>query len=160
MDKITSKSTIRPELGSIYFTPDKMVATDSYRLIEVKKDIEVAEPCVIKAKGFKGRETVSIDDHDIVNDGGKLIQGARVDAEYPDYEQLFDLGEPKFTMLVNAKYLAELAAEVDAQAHDTMHKMRIDFYGERRPLILSAEGEGGKGSPKVFVRAALSPIQA
>ena len=102
MDKITGKSSIRPELSAIYFTPDKMVATDSFRLIEVKKAIDIKEPRIIKAKGFKGRGTVTIGDDDIINDHGKLIQGERVDAEYPDYEKAaFDNGEPKFSIMLN-----------------------------------------------------------
>src|SRR5690242_8007543 len=140
MDKITSKSSIRPELASIYFTPDKMVATDSFRLIEVKKDIALeGEPRCIKAKGFKGRGSVIVGDNDLINDGGKLIQGERVDAEFPDYEKALPTEKPAFTMYINAKYLAEIAAEVDAQAQNAVHKVRLDFYGEHRPLLLTSE---------------------
>ena len=63
MDKITSKSGIRPELQGVYFSREKMVATDSFRLLEVKKPIGLAgEPRVIKAKGFKGRGAVIIEE--------------------------------------------------------------------------------------------------
>ena len=154
MDKITGKSSIRPELSAIYFTPDKMVATDSFRLIEVKKAIDIKEPRIIKAKGFKGRGTVTIGDDDIINDHGKLIQGERVDAEYPDYEKAaFDNGEPKFSIMLNIKYLAELAAEVAAQSCAAFDKARLDFYDKDKPLIITADG----GTIKV--RAALMPIK-
>lgn len=154
MDKITSKSSIRPELQSIYFAPDKMVATDSYRLIEVKKEIGIAEPRLVKAKGFKGRGTISVGDDDIVNDGGKLIQGERVDATYPEYEKIFGglKDTPRFSMLVNAKLLAELLAEADAQAEAANHKVRLDFFETMKPLIITAQGESAS------VRALLAPM--
>lgn len=154
MDKITSKSSIRPELASIYFAPDKMVATDSYRLIEVKKEIGIPEPRLVKAKGFKGHGTVSVGDDDIVNDDGKLIQGEHVEATYPDYEPLLDGAKdaPRFSMLVNAKLLAELLAEADAQANDANHKVRLDFFETMKPLIVTAQGKNAS------VRALLAPL--
>ncbi len=154
MDKITSKSSIRPELTAIYFAPDKMVATDSFRLIEVKKEIGIAESRLIKAKGFKGHGTVGVGDDDIVNDGGKLIQGERVDATYPDYGQIFDglRDAPRFSVLVNAKMLAELLAEADAQADAMNHKVRLDFFETMKPLVITAEGKAAS------VRALIAPL--
>lgn len=154
MDKITSKSSIRPELQSIYFAPDKMVATDSYRLIEVKKEIGITEPRLIKAKGFKGRGNIAVNPDDLVNDGGKLIQGERVNAEYPDYEKVFDglKDAPRFSVLVNARLLAELLAEADAQADDANHKVRLDFFETMKPLIITARGKSAS------VRALLAPL--
>jgi len=156
MDKITCKSSVRPELQSIYFCPDKMVATDSFRLIEVKKQIGIPEPRLIKAKGFKGRGSVMVNPDDVVNDDGNLIQGQRVDAAYPDYEQIFDgLNDaPRFSMLVNAKLLAELLAEADAQADDANHKVRLDFFETMKPLIITAQGRDAS------VRALLAPMKA
>src|ERR1700688_4100570 len=109
MDKLKSNSQIRPELEGVYFWPDKMVATDSFRLIEVKKEIDIRSPRLLKAKGFKGRGAVSVSEANVINDDGKLIQGELVDADYPEYEQVFEgLGEqPRLTMHVNAKFLAE-----------------------------------------------------
>lgn len=157
MDKIISKSSIQPELSAIYFTPEKMVATDSFRLIEVKKGIDIAEPRLLKAKGFKGRGTVTIDDNNLINDGGKLIQGERVDGDYPDYEKAcFENGKPKFSMYVNAKLLAELLAEVDAQGQNSFHKVRLDFFDPLKPLLITTVPGGG--GPDTSVRAALSPM--
>jgi DNA polymerase III sliding clamp (beta) subunit (PCNA family) len=155
MDKITSKSSIRPELSGIYFTPDKMVATDSFRLIEVRKEIGLeGEPRIVKVKGFKGKDAIAISADNIVKDGEKLIQGEATGGSFPDYERIFaDASEkPRFTMLVNAKYLAELAAEVDAQAADPFHKIQLDFYEPMKPLLITAKGE------HVEVRALLSPM--
>ena len=135
MDKITSKSSIRPELTGIYFTHDKMVATDSFRLIEVKKEVALeGEPRVVKAKAFRGRGAVSVDANNLINDGGNLIGGEATGGTFPEYEKLFDemSDAPRFTMLVNAKYLAELAAEVDGQAGNSYHKVRLDSRARSR----------------------------
>src|SRR2546423_169446 len=76
MDKFTSKNVIRPVLTGIYFTKDKMVVTDSFRLIEVTKDIDLeGEARIIKAARFKGRGNVSISKDNLIKDGDKLIQG-------------------------------------------------------------------------------------
>jgi hypothetical protein len=161
MDKITSKSSIRPELQSVYFWPDKMVATDSFHILEVKKEIGVDSPRLLKTKGFKGRGTVSIDERNVVNDGDKLIQGELVEAEYPDYERAcFSEAEPKFSMRVNAKLLAELLAEVDAQTGSPLHKIRLDFFDTNKPLIITAEPGNHRDKPEVSVRAALSPVMS
>lgn len=155
MDKITSKSIIRLELTGVYFAADKMVATDSFRLIEVKKDIAIeGEPRVIKAKGFKGSKSVSITADNIVKDGEKLIRGEATGGTFPDYEQVFEglSGEPRFSMVINAKYLAEVAAEVDAQSGEPFHKVRLDFFESMKALVMSAEGEN------VSVRALVAPM--
>lgn len=160
MDNIVAKSSIRPELQGVYFSRDKMVATDSFRLIEVKKPIGLAgELRVIKAKGFKGRGAVANAENDIIADGAKLIQGERVAAAYPEYERVFDglSDEPRFSMVVNAKYLAELVAEVDAQAGSPFHKIRLDFFDSLKPLLITATGEAADNEP-VSVRALLSPM--
>jgi len=164
MDKITSKSSIRPELTGVYFAPDKMVATDSFRLIEVKKGIAIeGEPRVVRAKGFKGNKSVSVAADNIVKDGDKLIQGEATGGTFPDYEKIFAdaADKPRFTMLVNAKYLAELAAEVDAQSGDPFHKVEIAFYESMKPLLITAERveRDDAGNDKtVSVRALLSPM--
>ncbi len=156
MDKITSKSSVRPELASVYFCPDKMVATDSFRLIEVKKAIDIPVPRLLKAKGFKGHRAVSVNDANVINDDGKLIQGELVENPYPEYEGVFNglSDAPRFTMTVNAKYLTELVAEVDAQSGHSFHKIRLDFFESMKPLLITAEGE------KVSVRGLLSPMNA
>ena len=156
MDKLTCKSSVRPELSGIYFTPEKMVATDTYRLNEVKKTIALEGASrVIKAKGFRGRGSVVINKDNLVKDDGKLIQGEVVgdpDA-YPKYEQIFDeLAEPKCSMKVNAKYLSELAAEVAAETKEPFDAVRLDFYDEYKPLVIRSEHRDVK------VRAALSPM--
>lgn len=161
MDKITSKSSMRPELSAVYLTPEKMVATDSFRLIEVKKPIGINKPFLFKAKGFKGRGAVSVNG-DIINDDGKLIQGERVDGEYPDYEKALPTDKPAFTMYLNAKYLAEIAAEVDAHAKDPFHTIRLDFYDKHRPLVITAEGVTGESNIEdrspIKVRGVIMPM--
>jgi DNA polymerase III sliding clamp (beta) subunit (PCNA family) len=160
MDTITSKTSTRPELQGVYFSADRMVATDSFRLLEVKKPIALAgEPRVIKAKGFRGRGIVAVADADIITDSTKLLQGERMAAEYPEYEKVFDgLSEqPRFSMVVNAKYLAELLAEVDAQAGTPFQKIRLDFFESMKPLLITATGETPDKQP-VCVRALLSPM--
>jgi hypothetical protein len=160
MDKITSKSSIRPELQGIYFSPGRMVATDSFRLVEVKKEISLeGEPRVVKAKGFRGRGEVSVDADNLINDGGKLIGGEVVDAPYPEYEEVFEglSGGPRFSMVINAKYLAEVAAEVDAQSGNPFHKVRLDFFESMKALVISAEGRTNEGR-EVSVRALVAPM--
>jgi DNA polymerase III sliding clamp (beta) subunit (PCNA family) len=156
MDKLTSKSPVRPELASVYFCPDKMVATDSFRLIEVKKEIDIPAPRVLKAKGFRGRGSVSVSEANVINDDGKLIQGELVEADYPDYETVFKGlgGQPRLTMHVNAKYLAELLTEIDAQAGDQWHKVRLDFFDTVKALLITSQGP----NENVSVRGLLSPM--
>lgn len=160
MDKITSKGGVRPESQGIYFSPDKMVATDSFRLIEVKKEIAIeGEPRVVKAKGFRGRGDVSVDANNLINDGGKLIGGEVVNADYPEYEKVFEglSGEPRFSMVINAKYLAEVAAEVDAQSGSPFHKVRLDFFESMKALVISADGKTNRGQ-EVSVRALVAQM--
>ena len=160
MDKITAKTGVRPELQGIYFAPGKMVATDSYRLIEVKKEISLeGEPRVVRAKGFRGHGAVSVDANNLINDDGKLIGGEVIDADYPEYEKVFEglSGEPRFSMVINAKYLAEVAAEVDAQSGTPFHKVRLDFFESMKALVISAAGKTSEGRD-VSVRALVAPM--
>ena len=53
---IASKSNFKPELSTIAFFGDRTVATDSFRLVEIKADGEPVEtPTLFKAKDTKQR---------------------------------------------------------------------------------------------------------
>jgi len=76
----------------------------------------------------------------------------RVDDKFPDYEQLFPIGEPQAIIKINGKFLKsllEVMTGVDEQ-------VEIKFYAKDKPLVLEC---GGREKYLQKARGLLMPIR-
>ena len=60
----------------------------------------------------------------------------RIDAKYPDYEQIFPKGEVKAEVSVNGEYLAEVCETLAELSN--LKDIKIKFYGDNMPLVIEA----------------------
>jgi hypothetical protein len=84
----------------------------------------------------------------------KSVEAILIDGKYPHYESIFPTGEPVSRIMVNAKYLKEMA-EYFAK-HGDAEQVLIEFHGEDRPLVF--RGETRLAGQKV--RGFVMPIRA
>lgn len=148
--KFASASTVRAELSSVLIKNGRVVATDSFRLVELAiEDAEGAEPVLVDAKAFgklRGKELeaetgIPGAGLTIEADGVKTILQSIDASRFPDYEQVLPTSEPTASVRINGRYLAEVAALIaKTEKNETV---LIDFYGQQKPVIIStSKGRG------------------
>lgn len=186
-----SKSETRQELAGVFFTADKTIATDSFRLVEVStvKDVDVesfpkvqgasamrgCQPFIADAKALKGvkipkakRGTVAslpilqyaaikhLDAQGVafmVTDleTADIKSVRRIDAKYPEYEQVFPAGEPIAEVSVNGQMLAEVLAFL--ATFDGIKSVKMQFHGAGNAIVLTA------GNAQQKARAMVMPMR-
>ena len=116
--KICSKSTIKPELNSILFNEGKIIATDSYKLIEITPaEGDTSVNGLIGSRYFKDGKNYTITKSDmkgfadIKDKKGAVQKAAITSAEYyPKYEEILQQAEKATanTVSINRQYLIDL----------------------------------------------------
>ncbi len=112
--KVASKTSIKPELGSIAFFGNRTVATDSFRLLEVSAPgAALPEPVLLNAKHLKGNLKIT-PDREIDIEEIMLRSGAEpIEATYPNFDKIVDEAFARtddIKISINAKYLSEMLA--------------------------------------------------
>lgn len=74
-----------------------------------------------------------------------------IDGKFPDYEKLFDAGNPIAEFEVNGKYMASICETL--AKFNKLNSVKIKFYGKEKAILLEAKNENQAG------RAALMPIK-
>lgn len=133
MHKLCSKSKLGRSIEGILFAPDKMVATDSFRLLEVKKKITVDKPVVMAVKGFSGTGDNIIVNKETVVDGKKHLVAFPINDQFPIYESIIPKTKPVFEMTVDAKLFGELLLE-QAKHQPGISHVKLSFYGTNKVI--------------------------
>lgn len=169
--KMASKSVIKPEIASVFFTKDKTVATDSWRLLEVTVPKHGAYPEDFSADAMRGVKPFMVDarrmlaikippskmserkvlalkhvaEHSVsfLNNDGDTLAAPRISGEYPDYERIIPNGRPIIEMKLNGKFLAELL--VLLAKIGKADAVTLKFYGEGKPLVIEASNDEQSG---------------
>lgn len=121
--KICLKNSINPILAGVYFRNGVAVASDAYKLVEVKTEGKVER--IVNANNLKNGDGIEAADDGCVKitrkDGSALTARttANVD-EYPKYEILFeDAEKEEYTSVkISAKHLVDTLL---AMQSDTVH---------------------------------------
>lgn len=150
-----AKSPIRPELASVLLKGGKIVATDSFRLIEMEvEEYEGDVPVLIPAKEFKAMKGKVIlgekseEGYKLSSDQMTLIVSANGDPEsYPDYEKIIPTEEPVLEIKVNGRYLAEVLSLL-AKTHP-FETVELSFYGPKKGIVLHTAKARGIVMPQV-----------
>ena len=182
--KIASKSGMREELASVFFTKEKTVAMDGIRLLEVSVSttgkaeefpivegmsamrgcspfmVNAKQVAELKPKGVKRlpiTEFVALkhlDDKSVEFlttdvESSQVKQVRRVDAKFPDYEQIFPQGTAKAEVVLNGEMFSELLKVMSG-----LHKqVRVKFYGKEKSLVLEC------GTAEQKARGLMMPIR-
>lgn len=146
LSDFVSKEKIERAIEGVLIMPDKIVATDSYKLIEITTETGVPAPVIVKMpKGLKTFESVTA--ASVLTNKGATYQCEVLRADkYPKYEAVIPAGEPVATVRVNAEYLEQIASACKGAGQ--FHAVEIAFHGELKPLVFTTNG----------IRALLMPM--
>lgn len=143
-----SKNDLHPELACICLKENKIVATDSYRLVEItdKKSEPLKEKILLSIRKIKlekeNNVEVSDDKKTATIKSKDLAQIVNVvDVKYPEYENIIPKDDKK--ILAEVKINGEYLAEVLEYAHKfggSFNGVKVIVYeGNNTPIKIEAE---------------------
>lgn len=110
------------------------------------KDLPILKTAVVKAMNA---ETVDFLTTDLENTEVKSIR--LIEGDFPAYEQLWPIGEPKAQIVLNAKLLKTLL-DVLGELDEKDNRITFKIFGENSPMVLEAKNLDQEG------RAMIMPI--
>lgn len=154
--KFTSRVGMNGGLRNVLIRGKQLVATDSFRLVEVtnkEPDVTECEPMLVPGASLKA---VPMLKGDRLNVGEAQLKGAghEVNADvqqadaFPKYEQIFPTGS-HFQIRLDAEFLAEIAKFMSGVDNQVLLTFQADGH---KPVVLECESLTRK------VRAMLMPI--
>lgn len=147
--KFVAKDSPKQSITGVLVTPEKIVATDSFRLVEVTHPFpSVSEPTIVKLpKNCSKIDDISVSQGKVmvVSDGDISI-GAIVDDTFPVYDAIFPTEKPMLEIKLNTAYLKEIAEFFERNEQPTF---TVKLYGNLKPVLFEAGN----------IRALLMPIQ-
>lgn len=169
--KMASKSDIKPELASVFFTKTKTVASDSWRLLEVTTPKHGAYPEDFSADAMRGVKPFMVDakrllaikippskmhernvlalkhvaDNSVsfLNNNGDILAAPRINGEYPEYERIIPNGQPIAETKLNGQLLGELLLLLAKIGK--AEAVTLKFHGEGKPLVIEATNDEQSG---------------
>lgn len=169
--KIASKQSHRPEISGVFFTKDKTVATDSFRLVEISVPANVkaedypdnfamrgVKPFIASGEMIKA---IKLDNDGVVAikhlhdnrieflQGENIINVKRIDGEYPDYLSIIPSGEPVAELKINAKYLSEVL-DILGKLGGATSEVTIKVFAKNKPLVIEAGSDKQRGKGLVM----------
>lgn len=132
----TKKDGLRPVLEGVYITPDRIVATDTYKLIELKTDTGLKETFVFRLpSGVKDFERVEKDGKKVTLYNKNNVYITQVTKEeFPQYEMIIPKDE-LVSIRLSPKHLKEICTSFE-------NKEYLDFKiykGEYKPITIEAD---------------------
>lgn len=164
--KFAADETSRGPVAGLNIMADRVVATDSYHLLEVKHiaqetgnvpsvisndghtGIILAEAALHASRNIPKGETLfalkkafssvnaigtkmTLTTTDLMQE--KSVEATLFEGKYPPYETVFPGGQPVAQIMVDAKFLKNMA-EYFAK-HGDARQVLIQFFGEDKPLV-------------------------
>jgi len=146
-------TTMGRAVEGVLVTPSKLVATDTFKLIEVKHENPIEKPVVLRLpKGMKTFDGITATGETVtLTKKGALYPAADTldPDQYPRYEQAFPTEQPQFQITLSPVHLKAIAT-----AYEKSKAVRLSFYSARKPLHFT-DGTLGQEETK---RALLMPI--
>lgn len=145
--KVASKTSIKPELTSIAFFGDKVIATDSFRAIEytVPNGERTEKPLMLNAKLVRQRVKMDRFEELTADQIRAVARLEPTEGTYPDVEKVMKDSEKNdcITVNINGRYLAEIATLLCG--FNKFERVTLKIPKEAyKPVILEAEGKEGE----------------
>jgi hypothetical protein len=165
LHKFASQSELRPALMGVHTDGVTAVATDTFRLVEMRNTAsDAAAESPLTLLDLKAVKLGKLDSADVTGDGsgdrvslqvGDVAYQLPIEdaSEYPKYQEFFDNAEKRdgASIKVNGKWLAEILAEM-AKLNDLNAVTLKVSTDPCKPLIIRAAGSGHEA------RALLMPL--
>lgn len=148
----TSKNAYGKCIEGVHVTPNAVVATDSFKLIEIKQETGAADSFTVKLpKGLKTFDKIERvgTGANIYHKGAKYEVSKIEEDEFPKYEQIFPTDKPVAVVRLNAEFLRQIATAFES-IDPTFGAINVTLYGENKPVVFTEDQNR--------VRAILMPI--
>lgn len=135
---LVSKDEFGRTIEGVMLYPDRVVATNSFTLIERMMPTGVTDPIsVLLPKGIKTFDEVTITGEDVTLTNMKTLaqyRSRKIDGSLPEYKQIIPSDDPVLTIKLNPKLLIELCKAFKDHADGVEFK----FWGDKKPVQLNA----------------------
>jgi DNA polymerase III sliding clamp (beta) subunit (PCNA family) len=147
LSAFTAKTDIKQELAGVLVTKDKLVATDSYRLIEVQSDAgkDLSAPVIVGLpKGAKTIEHIEMAGNDAtIKSKGALYPASFTLAgdRFPKYESVIpNIEDATISVSVNPEYLQDIARafqELAKQNKGKLDGVTMHLFDTKKPIVFT-----------------------
>ena len=141
----TAQTTFNKSIEGVGIYPDKVVATDSFKLIEVKMNTGAEKPYVLRP--HKAVKTFDSVEGAIMYQKGVPFQGEIMKDDFPKYEEIIPKGTPVISVNLSPELLKEVCTEFIQKGY---YGFTMSIYGDMKPIVFTRK-QGDK-------RAILSPM--
>lgn len=149
VEKIASRSTIRPEMQCVAFYGNRTVATDSHSLVEMSADgKKLKEPVLLNANLLKGVKLGKDESIEL-----KDIKITPTEERYPDIDNVLDEHDTelnKTRVTINAQYLINVLTTLKSLSKNNTVELIVDTENTRVPVVLKASNDKQKARALVM----------
>lgn len=136
LKEFTSKSTLNPCLQGVLVTSDRLVATDSFKLIEIQIVNQIKKSYVQELpKGIKTMHSV-LNDKVYIDAKGSTIPISEINDPYPEYKAILaQLKTPRATVRLSASHLKAIAEAFMVDKKDMLNDyIDVELFDELKPV--------------------------
>lgn len=128
LSSFVSKTRIGESISGVLITPEKIVATDSFKLIEIKYETGVDSPIVVQLpKGLKTLDgAIAVQSGKLFNKGAEY-QGKIIEEKFPDYEKILPTTKPTLTRYVDSRLLKDICEAFNGGMKMELHESLLIF---------------------------------
>lgn len=128
LSSFVSKTGLGKSISGVLITPEKIVATDSFKLIEIKYETGVDSPIVVRLpKGLKTLDgAVAVQSGKLFNKGAEY-QGEIIKEDFPKYEKILPTTAPILTRYVDARLLKDICEAFNGGMKIELHESLLIF---------------------------------
>jgi hypothetical protein len=146
------KSKLGRSIEGVLVEKDKIVATDSFKLIEIRHNTGAGTPFIAtlppKLKTITKIEKISDTKARVTGKNGEMYETGLLTDPYPDYAKIIPTTDPIATLKVNPVYLASIGEALSAD-NDSFMGITIEIHGANKPIVFKSKN----------MTALLMPIQ-
>ncbi len=146
LSDFVQKASYGRSICGVLVKHDRVVATDSFKLIEHRLETGLAENeeiIVALPKGVKTFDKVERvgKGADMTFKGAVHKINATIDEQYPSYEQVIPKEKPIASVQINPAYLQDIAeAFAGIMKGKEFNGVTVEFHGETKPLVFKIDG--------------------
>lgn len=139
LSAFVSKGKFDRPIEGILITSSMVVATDSFKLIEVKGETGIKDSFTVKLpEKLKSFDTITRAgvEATIHNKGAQYKAMAKPADEYPKYERVIPTEEPIVSIKLSPEHLKEICI-----AFENGGGMTLSIYGDTKPVVFTNDKE-------------------
>lgn len=135
-----SQTNLNKSIEGVLVTPTHIVATDSFKLIEIQAETNTNEQFIARPpKALKTFEKVYKENEQVIfEDKGTKYIGELIQDNYPDYNSIIPTGEPTNELFLTAEHLQEICiAMADKSKRGLLTGIKMSIYEKGKVIVFT-----------------------